>query len=287
MIKMPYRVRRFNTTSGRYYGPDDLDLYNSVVNPLKPSWTNIASIESSPGLDEYFKNTGRWSNILGPTTAIIGTITHDFVDDLNHGLTVTTDDIIERLENYQDIRWRLVYHNKFQAVEVIKKQLTNYTLWYDDFQPDIVGSEIMLWHENVEFAGTCDLLLKTFSKQHDKEIYMVADLKTGNEMDKHFTQCMAYAILIEQIFKIKVSALGILYCQGRNKGDIKPGKLKTKMIRTKNGSINNNATLLSKKVTSLVDLFKSNIKYEQPKMKKRLQNRFQLKINKKEDTGNE
>ena len=98
--------KRFNTSGGRFYGPTDLDVFNQYDNPLKPSWTNVANIESSPVLTDWFKNNGKWSDIIGPTTAILGTIGHSGVDYMNQGKEVTEEWIVDTLENYYEIRLR-------------------------------------------------------------------------------------------------------------------------------------------------------------------------------------
>lgn len=272
--------KRFNTSGGRFYGPSDLDVFNQYDNPLKPSWTNVANIESSPGLTEWFKNNGKWSDIIGPTTAILGTIGHSGVDYMNEGKEVTEEWIVDTLDNYYDIRWRLIYPNKWEAVELIKKMLMGYIAWYEEHKPTILKSEIMMWHPDVPYAGTADLVLNIYNKRQDKEIIMMADLKTGNENEKHFVQCMAYAILLEKIYKVKVGALGVLYCQGRWKGEVKPGKMKVKVIRNKGGDFTEDAKFLMNRVVKLYDLWESNQKFKQPKTKQRLPKKFSLNITK-------
>ena len=65
----------------------------------------------------------------------------------------------------------------------------------------------MMWHPDVPYAGTADLIMKIHNKKQGQDILMVGDLKTGNS-DKHFVQCMAYAILLEKIYDVKVGAVG-------------------------------------------------------------------------------
>jgi hypothetical protein len=269
--------KREATTSGRYYKPVDELVARQFSEPLKPSWTNISSCESSPGLSQYFKDKGRWADIDGPTTAIIGTITHQAVDDLNLGKKINTDWIVEALDNYHDIRWKLVYPNKWEAVELIKKQIMGYQEWYWEHQPTILQSEIMMWHPDVPYAGTADLVLNIYNKRQKQDTLMLADLKTGNEQDKHFEQCMAYAILLEKIYKVKVSTLGVLYCQGRWRGaEAKPGKMKVKVVRNKSGEYTSDANYLMNRVVKVYECWKSNQKTSQPTTKPRLPNEFSL-----------
>ena len=77
------KAKRVATESGRYYGPFDIDIEKTTKNPLRPSWTNIASVESSPGLSEWKMVNGHWSKVIGYGSATIGTITHDAVDVMN------------------------------------------------------------------------------------------------------------------------------------------------------------------------------------------------------------
>lgn len=283
-------AKRTHTNGGRFYGPEDLDVLHSTPQPLKPSWTNVASCESAPGLDEYFKNNGRWSNILGPTTAIIGTITHNAVDLLNNwameGKTgkkyqIDTDWILNELATNDDIRWKLVYPSIWGAVEVIKKQIWSYQEWFAEHQPTILHSEVMMWHPDVPYAGTADLVLNIYNKRQDQDILMMADLKTGAEMDKHFEQCMAYAILLEKIYNVKVSALGVLYCNGKWRGSVKQGKMKVKVVRNKNGEFTDDAKYLTNRVLTVYNLWKSKQKSDQPSKKIVLPKSFSLTVKSK------
>ena len=272
-------ARRYATETGRYYGPTDMDILHGTTNPLKPSWTNVASIEASPGLSQWFKDKGRWADIDGPVSAIMGSIAHECVDHMNGGGIITTDNIVDMLENWEDMRWRLIYPNKWIAVNLLKKMLIQYCLWHKEHKPVIVESEIMLWHPDVPYAGTADLLLKIHNKTQKQDIYMLGDLKTGNENEKHSVQCMAYAMLVEKIYGIKVSAIGSLYCQGRWKEVPKPGKMKTKVIRNKNMEPTADAKFLADRVRRLYALWESSQTKPQPKERPKLPNEFQLKLN--------
>lgn len=276
-------AKRFATNSGRFYGPEDMDTYHMHENPLKPSWTNVASVESSPGLSTWYKDNGKWADIIGPTSAIIGTITHDAADLMNQGEEITEDWIIEQLETHVDIRWKLIYPMRWDAVELIKKQIMQYKMWYEEHQPQIIKSELMMWHPDVPYAGTADLVLNIYNKRQDQNILMMADLKTGNENEKHYVQCMAYAILLEKIYNVKVGALGVLYCQGRWRDEVKPGKMKVKVVRDKAGELTKDAQFLTNRVVKLYELWKSTQKVLQPKKKKFLPKSFKLIKNKKKE----
>ena len=278
--KLRIATERVHTSGGRYYGPQDMDILKSHEKPLKPSWTNVQSVESSPGLSDWKMNNGRWATIDGPTSAIIGTVTHNGADLMNKGKTINTDWILNELETNDDIRWKLVYPSKWSAVEIIKKQLWSYMLWYEEHKPSILATEIMMWHPDVPYAGTADLVLQIYNKRQDQDILMLADLKTGAENEKHFVQCMAYAILLEKIYQVKVSALGVLYCQGKWRDEPKPGKMKVKVVRNKSGEFTDDAKLLSQRVVKLYELWKINQRSAQPKRKIKLPNEFSIKIKK-------
>jgi len=271
-------TKRYATDGGRFYGPSDLDVFNTINNPLKPSWTNVAGCESAPGLSKWFKEKGMWADIIGPTSAIIGTIAHDAVDLMNNAKTIDTDWIINELETQEDIRWKLIYPNRWQAVELIKKMIMGYIAWHDEHLPTILQSEIMMWHPDVPYAGTADLVLNIYNKRQDQDIIMLADLKTGNEQDKHYEQCMAYAILLEKIYKVKVGALGVLYCQGRWRNAPKPGKMKVKIIRNKAGDLTEDAKYLTNRVLRVYELWLSAQKNPQPKTKKFLPKEFKINL---------
>ena len=271
-------IRRFATEGGRYYGPIDLDTFHQFEKPLKPSWTNLASVESSPGLAQWKQQHGYWADIITCWATTKGTGAHNPVEDMINGKEVTEDDILQALEAQEDIKWKLM-GSKWMMLEEIKKCLVQFILWFEEHNPTILKSEIMLWHPDVPYAGTADMIMKIHNKKQNQDILMVGDLKTGNESDKHFVQCMAYAILLEKIYNVKVGAVGSLYCQGRYRGEAKPGKMKVKIIRNKAGGFTEDAHKLMNKVVKLVELFEAN-NPNQPKQKKRLPKKFSLNINK-------
>ena len=261
MIDFSQRIvaKRYPTTAGRFYGPLDIDIEKQYEHPLKPSWTNVASCESSAGLSEWKMIHGYWSRIIGPASATVGTVTHDAVDLMNRwkieGLKgkkyeITTDWIMQELETKQDIRWRLEYPNFWDAVEVIKKMIMGYQAWYNEHKPKLLYSEIMMWHPDIPYAGTADLVLEM--EYRKRPMLMLADLKTGNEQEKHFEQCMAYAILLEKIFNVKVGALGVLYSNGKWR-DVPKAKMKVKVMRNKDESLTDDARDLANRVKSFID----------------------------------
>ena len=284
MIDFSQRIvaKRYPTTAGRFYGPLDIDIEKQYEHPLKPSWTNVASCESSAGLSEWKMIHGYWSRIIGPASATVGTVTHDAVDLMNRwkieGLKgkkyeITTDWILKELETKQDIRWRLEYPNFWDAVEVIKKMIMGYQAWYNEHKPKLLYSEIMMWHPDIPYAGTADLVLEM--EYRKRPMLMLADLKTGNEQEKHFEQCMAYAILLEKIFNVKVGALGVLYSNGKWR-DVPKAKMKVKVMRNKDESLTDDARHLANRVKIICDTWKSLQKTAQPKLKPKLPNTFSL-----------
>lgn len=281
-------AKRCPTSAGRFYEPVDDHLRHEYENPLKPSWTNVASCESSPGLSEWKMVHGYYSRVIGTSSATIGTVTHDAIDLMNQwlikGLTdkqyrITTDWILNELETKDDIRWKLEYPSKWQAVELIKKQIMGYQAWYNENGPEILQSEIMMWHPDVPYAGTADLVLQI--EYRNRPMLMLGDLKTGKENDKHFEQCMAYAILLEKIYDVKVGALGVLYSNG-NWRDVPKAKMKVKVMRNKDESLTDDAHHLAKRVKVVCDLWKSQQKTAQPKRKLKLPNEFSLKQKEKQ-----
>lgn len=273
---------RCHTNDGRFYEPTDDFVKREYEYPLKPSWTNVASCESSAGLSEWKMVHGYYSRVIGTASATIGTITHDAVDLMNQWLIkglfdkkykITTDWILNELETKDDIRWKLEYPSKWKAVEVIKKQIMGYQAWHSENNPEILKSEIMMWHPDVPYAGTADLVLQINYRK--RPMLMLGDLKTGKEHDKHFEQCMAYAILLEKIYKVKVGGLGVLYSNGKWR-DTPKAKMKVKVVRNKDESLTDDAHYLAKRVKAICDLWKSQQRYKQPKRKIKLPNEFSL-----------
>ena len=269
-------ARRYATEGGRYYGPVDITTFNQFENPLRPSWTNLASVEASPGLANWKQQHGYFADVLTSWATTKGTGAHNGVEDMIDGKVLDDAFFTDYLENHEDIKWKM-NGSKWQMIEEIKKCIMQFILWHEEHQPTILKSEIMMWHPDVPYAGTADLIMMIHNKKQNQDILMVGDLKTGNESDKHFVQCMAYAILLEKIYNVKVGAVGSLYCQGRYKGEPKPGKMKVKVIRNKAGEFTEDANKLMDKVVKLVDLFQAN-NPAQPNKKRPLPKKFSLNI---------
>ena len=163
------------------------------------------------------------------------------------------------------------------AIELICKQIMSYNAFYNEHKPNILASEVMMWHPDVPWAGTADLLVSWHSKRQNQDVYMLGDLKTGAEHDSHFTQCQAYALLAEKIYGIKISVLGVLYCTG--KWRTKPTfKIKAKEIRNKAMKRNDVSKELIEKALSLHRLWKINQKSEQPSTPPLITKNFKLDL---------
>lgn len=276
------RAKRFVTASEqRYYGPADNVILNSYKNPLKPSVSTFLSIEAAPGLTNWKMVNGRYSNIIGKTAAFVGTITHECADALNQGKTVTTKSIEALILADEWNLWRHEYPYLSMIVKMVRKQLAGYLAFFEEHRPTIYATEMMLWHPDIPWAGTADLLLGWYSKRQNKEVYMLADLKTGAEQDKHFYQVMAYAVLAEAIFDIEISMLGVLHCTGKWRK--KPNfKMKAKEIRNKAGEKNETGKSLFRKCQNRYEVWADNLTSEQPAPPPVIPSTFKLNLTPKD-----
>jgi hypothetical protein len=159
-----------------------------------PSCTSIVKLLDKPQLVTWANNLG-FKHInakkLLEEKASRGTYIHALFERyFSDGLisTIDNDGILTR-EEYKEIIF------KFRMIE----------LYFEKLGIEVLRNELVL--EGSEYGGTCDMLCYN----RTKDCLMLFDLKSSKSIyDSHWMQLMGYADLIEEIYQIPVTEVGVI-----------------------------------------------------------------------------
>ena len=168
---------------------DGVRHYKTPTGGCYPSVTTVLSNLSKHGIQEWRQNVGEEkANQITRQAASRGTATHSLCE--------------KYLLNEPDFLKGAMPSNV-----TLFKQFQPYL---DQYVGKIYGIEIPLYSHLLQSAGTCDL----FCQLHG--INTVVDFKTSTRpkkeehIESYFYQATAYAIMIEDIYRVTVPVLGIL-----------------------------------------------------------------------------
>jgi hypothetical protein len=164
-------IKRFDEDS-RWYSAKSRNLW-------KPSVTTIIgqTLNKGPGYDEWLGNHPSYKEACAvrDEAASIGSLVHDSIETILGGFPVD----LEKCE----------YKNK------VWKRMMSFQKWHELNSPyTVIAKEIKLWHKDIAFSGTPDLVI-----EKDNELYLI-DYKTGAHYKSHELQCSMYKILWDKIF---------------------------------------------------------------------------------------
>ena len=170
--KKNHKLTRVDTNIGRCYTPDVMDQ-----STWKPSVTTMENIISKGIMFErWIANFGGYDKVCDYVgkKADDGTLVHEYIEDLlNKGKVDLPKDTEEH----------------------IKKYMQSFIEWYNEADIIPVELELQLYHKDVPFSGTADLV-----GYLDGKLVMI-DWKTGYEYPtNHQIQLCCYKELFDQIF---------------------------------------------------------------------------------------
>ena len=174
-------IRR-HESGERWYAPRG--SYN-----WKPSVTTIigGTINKGKGFEMWLGNHPSYKIACEERdiAAERGTIVHDLAEKYMHGEKVASD-------------------NK----EICKHLMSFEKFWLEN-EVQLIETELFMWHKDVPWAGTCDIIAKINGK------YCIIDIKTGNYYKSHEIQLNMYAELLSKIVDEPVDMIAGLYTKGR------------------------------------------------------------------------
>lgn len=198
-----YKVERFNTPTGHIYNILDTEIF-------LPGATSVIGMLSLP---EYFRNwmidtfpNHNWYKAYMGFAGEQGTNVHLIIERLLNG-----EKFYPELEEYTD-------KELYQAKLIMD--------WINLNMEEIWGSELMLAHPNISYAGSIDMVGKTFSGKN-----CIIDFKTGAEdEEKHRLQAAMYARLFNANYPDKQVDMAIILYSGKGRKSIKAVEYKLNTV---------------------------------------------------------
>ena len=157
-------------------------------NNWKPSVTTIIGETCSKGkfFDEWLMKNGLNAIKLRDEAADRGTAVHEKVEELLDGNEVKIDN------------------------EFIQKSLMSFEKWYFEIKPSVITKELFLYHKEVPWAGTPDIIALINNR------LSIIDIKTGDYRKTHEIQQLMYMVLWNRIFpECPIQDLYGLYLKGK------------------------------------------------------------------------
>ena len=174
LYKESLDIRR-HESGARWYAP--VGSYD-----WKPSVTTIIgeTLNKGKGFEQWLGNHPSYKIACEERdkAADRGTLVHDLAEKYMHGESVESED------------------------EEICKHLMSFEKFWKENEVQMIDTELFMWHKDVPWAGTCDIIAKMNGK------YAIIDIKTGGHYKSHEIQLNMYAELL-------VGILAGLYTKGR------------------------------------------------------------------------
>ena len=174
-------IRR-HESGDRWYAPNG-------SNKWKPSVTTIigGTINKGKGFDMWLGNHPSYKIACEERdiAANRGTLVHELAEKFMNGEEIQSDN------------------------EEICKHLMSFEKFWLDNEVQLIDTELFMWHEDVPWAGTCDIIAKINDK------YCIIDIKTGNYYKSHEIQLNMYAELLSKITDEPIEMIAGLYTKGR------------------------------------------------------------------------
>tara|TARA_Y100001937_G_scaffold95132_1_gene129116 strand:- start:3696 stop:4430 length:735 start_codon:yes stop_codon:yes gene_type:complete len=181
LYKESLDIRR-HESGDRWYAP--VGSYN-----WKPSVTTIigGTLNKGKGFEQWLGNHPSYKIACEERdkAADRGTLVHDLAEKYMHGESVETED------------------------EEICKHLMSFEKFWRDNEIQMIDTELFMWHKDVPWAGTCDIIAKMNGK------YAIIDIKTGGYYKSHEIQLNMYAELLSKITGEEIGILAGLYTKGK------------------------------------------------------------------------
>lgn len=154
----------------------------------KPSVTTVIGESCSKGkfFDEWLMKNGMNAMVLRDEAAERGTAVHENIEMLLDGEEIVVDN------------------------EFIQKSLMSFERWYADTKPNVIDKELFLYHKDIAWAGTPDIIAEVNGR------LSIIDIKTGDHRKSHEIQQLMYMDLWNAIFpKNQILDLYGLYTKGK------------------------------------------------------------------------
>lgn len=170
----------------------DRRVYERSPGVYYPSVTSILSaMPADPFFLQWMQEVGKNADIIRDRAAREGTQVHEGIEKL-----VKDNQSLEWVDDYGNARYNLN----------VWKMLLKFQDFYNLVKPETLESEMFLYSDTYQYAGTTDYLCKV-----GDETWLI-DFKTSNHIGLSYDlQLAAYAKALEELKRIKVDRCGVLW----------------------------------------------------------------------------
>lgn len=182
--------KKLNILDNRYYNRNG-KYYPSVTSILQ-------YMPKNKFFESWLKDVGHNADLIARKAAEDGTQVHE---------------AIERYLAGEKLQWINEYGQSNYSLEVWKMILRFSDFW-TTYKPQLVESEIHLFSDQYEYAGTCDLVVELNGEK------WILDIKTSNSLHTSYDlQVAAYAQAWNENFEEKINRCGILWLKSSKRGN--------------------------------------------------------------------
>ena len=184
-------MRLLPTVNGHWYEADD-----NVI----PSVTTILDATTpKPFLTDWMIKQGYKADVALQKAINTGNVVHDVIMRLLRG---------EEVDLRNELYYEFDGYNLKITVEM-RKAIESGVVWFESNPVNVLATEVKLYSEKYDFAGTCDIVFEKEGK-----IYLV-DTKTSNQLDENVNlQLTAYKMLWDDIYPdSKINKIAVLHCK--------------------------------------------------------------------------
>lgn len=200
LVNIDLDSKRVNILDNRFYTRNS-KFYPSVTNILQ-------YFPKNKYFESWLKDVGHNADFIAKKAADEGTQVHD---------------AIERYLKGEKIDWLDKNGYSIYSLNVWKMILKFHEFWVIN-KPILIESEIHLFSDKYEYAGTCDLVLEINGEK------WLLDIKTSNSLHTSYDlQLAAYSQAWNETFEEKINRIGILWLKSsKHKEDKKGEKIQGK-----------------------------------------------------------
>ena len=222
--------KQITTNDSRFYEDGKLTY---------PSVTFVLSyFPKGKHFEEWLKKVGYASDFIVKKAADEGTLVHNLIEQYLLGKKV---DLMENDNPRYDIK--------------VWKMFLRFVEFWETTKAELVETEVFLYSDSLNIAGTCDLVCKINDK------LWVIDVKTSNQLQTTYdVQAAVYSRCFEECYDQKVDNVGILWLKSPKIGP-KKGSLQGKGWEVYESKRTQDENLeIYKHVRALFDLDNPNLK---------------------------
>lgn len=169
-----------------------------------PSVTNILSdVNVGHGLDQWKQEQAEALGVDGARLSLAlraqyGLNVHAAVEKYNKGGVLEWIDPATDQKNFTDFEWKCI---------------CRYVQWLEDYEVEILATEMTVFSHKHRYAGTCDIICNVGGVTH------VVDVKTSKQAtDVHMLQVASYRLAVAEMFpELPVKGIGVIALSSRNK----------------------------------------------------------------------